>query len=54
MMVLFNSKTGVLESVLLDKGYLTNIRTAIAGAIASKYLANKISRIRPRTLLSIV
>ena len=41
LMVLLNSKTGLLESVLLDKGYLTDIRTAIAGAIAAKYLAKK-------------
>ena len=41
MMNLFNSKTGLLESVLLDNGYLTNVRTAIAGAISIKYLSNK-------------
>ena len=41
MMVLLNSNTGILESVLLDKGYLTDVRTALAGAIASKYLAKK-------------
>ena len=41
MMVLLNSNTGMLEAVLLDKGYLTNVRTALAGAIASKYLAKK-------------
>jgi ornithine cyclodeaminase len=39
-MILLDSKTGVLKSVLLDKGYLTDVRTAIAGAIASKYLSN--------------
>lgn len=41
MMVLLNSNTGMLEAVLLDKGYLTDLRTALAGAIASKYLAKK-------------
>ena len=41
MMLLFNSKNGILEAVLLDQGYLTNVRTAVAGAIASKYLAKK-------------
>ena len=41
MMILLDSKTGILKSVLLDKGYLTDIRTAIAGAIASKYLSNE-------------
>jgi ornithine cyclodeaminase len=40
LMVLLDSKTGVLKSVLLDKGYLTDMRTAIAGAIASKHLSN--------------
>ena len=40
LMILLDSKTGVLKSVLLDKGYLTDMRTAIAGAIASKYLSN--------------
>ena len=40
LMILFDSKTGALKAVLLDQGYLTDIRTAIAGAIASKHLAN--------------
>jgi ornithine cyclodeaminase len=40
LMILLDSKTGVLKSVLLDKGYLTDVRTAIAGSIASKYLSN--------------
>ncbi|HET7522330.1 MAG TPA: cyclodeaminase [Bacillales bacterium] len=41
LMVLFNSKTGVPEAVLLDNGYLTDVRTAAAGAITAKYLAPK-------------
>ena len=41
LMVLLDSKTGVIKSVLLDEGYLTDTRTAIAGAIASKYLSNQ-------------
>ena len=40
LMILLDSQTGIVKSVLLDKGYLTDIRTAIAGAIASKYLSN--------------
>ena len=40
LMILLDSKTGVLKSVLLDKGYLTDLRTAIAGAIAAKHLSN--------------
>ena len=40
LMILLDSQTGIIKSVLLDKGYLTDVRTAIAGAIASKYLSN--------------
>ncbi|WP_199741531.1 Rossmann-fold NAD(P)-binding domain-containing protein [Legionella septentrionalis] len=39
LMLLFSQKTGELLTILLDEGYLTNIRTGIAGAIAAKYLA---------------
>jgi len=39
LMLLFRQKTGELVAVLLDEGYLTDIRTAVAGAIAAKYLA---------------
>jgi ornithine cyclodeaminase len=39
MMLLFNQKTGELISILLDEGYLTDIRTAAAGAVVAKYLA---------------
>jgi len=42
LMLLFNQKTGQLEAILLDKGYLTDIRTAAAGALAAKYFAPKI------------
>ena len=41
LMLLFNQKTGQLVSVLLDEGYLTDVRTAVAGAIAAKYFAPK-------------
>ncbi len=41
LMLLFNQKTGQLESVLLDEGHLTDIRTAAAGALAAKYFAPK-------------
>ena len=37
--LLFSQKTGELVCILLDEGYLTDLRTAIAGAIAAKYLA---------------
>jgi len=41
MMVLVSAKTGIPESILLDNGYLTDVRTGIAGAIAAAYLARK-------------
>ena len=39
MMVLFSATTGLLEAVLLDNGYLTDLRTAAAGAVAANWLA---------------
>lgn len=39
MMILFQTRTGLTESILLDNGYLTDVRTAAAGAVAAKYLA---------------
>jgi ectoine utilization protein EutC len=39
LMIVFSAKTGVIRAVLLDNGYLTNIRTAAAGALATRYLA---------------
>ena len=39
LMLVFSSRTGMLEAVLLDNGHLTNIRTAAAGAVAAKHLA---------------
>jgi ornithine cyclodeaminase len=39
LMLLFDQQTGELVSILLDEGLLTDIRTAIAGAITVKYLA---------------
>ncbi len=41
LMLLFKQETGELASILLDEGYLTDVRTAVAGAIAAKYLAPK-------------
>ncbi|WP_206530230.1 cyclodeaminase [Nordella sp. HKS 07] len=41
LMILFSAKTGLVTALLLDNGYLTDIRTAAAGAIATKYLAPK-------------
>ncbi len=39
LMLVFSQKTGMLEAVLLDEGHLTDIRTAVAGAITAKHLA---------------
>ena len=39
LMVLFSATTGVVQAVLLDNGYLTDVRTAAAGAVAAKHLA---------------
>lgn len=41
LMNLFSSKTGMLEAVLLDNGYLTDVRTAAAGGVAANHLARK-------------
>lgn len=41
MMVLINAKTGQPMAVLLDNGYLTDVRTGLAGALASEYLARE-------------
>ncbi|NIR29030.1 MAG: cyclodeaminase [Gammaproteobacteria bacterium] len=39
MMVLLSAKTGFCEAVLLDNGYLTDVRTGLAGAVAARFLA---------------
>lgn len=39
LMLVFSQKTGFLKTILLDDGYLTNVRTAVAGQICAKYLA---------------
>lgn len=41
LMLLFDQKTGVPKAILLDEGHLTDIRTAAAGALATKYFAPK-------------
>jgi ectoine utilization protein EutC len=41
LMLLFSARTGLVEAVLLDNGYLTNVRTAAAGAVAAKWLARR-------------
>ncbi|WP_264212038.1 cyclodeaminase [Leisingera thetidis] len=39
LMVLFDARTGIVRAVLLDNGYLTDVRTAAAGAVAARYLS---------------
>ena len=39
MMLAFSSETGFPVAILLDNGYLTELRTAAAGAVAAKYMA---------------
>jgi ectoine utilization protein EutC len=39
LMVTLDSRTGVVTSVLLDNGYLTDIRTAAAGGVVARHLA---------------
>ena len=41
LMLLFSQHTGELECILLDEGHLTNIRTAVAGAISARHMAPK-------------
>lgn len=41
MMVLISAETGVPMAVLLDNGYLTEVRTGIAGAVAAEHLARE-------------
>lgn len=41
LMILFSARTGLVEAVFLDNGYLTDIRTAAAGAVAARHLAPK-------------
>lgn len=42
LMLLFDKQTGKPVCALLDEGYLTDIRTAAAGYIATKHLAPKV------------
>jgi ectoine utilization protein EutC len=41
LMVLFSAKTGRVEALLLDNGYLTDVRTAAAGAVAARCLSRQ-------------
>lgn len=39
MMVVLSAQTGLVQALLLDNGYLTDLRTAAAGAVAARHLA---------------
>jgi ornithine cyclodeaminase len=41
LMVVFSARTGQVEALLLDNGYLTDIRTAAAGAVAARWLSRE-------------
>jgi ornithine cyclodeaminase len=45
MVLVFNAKTGAPGAFLLDNGFITDLRTAAAGAVAAKHLSRKNSRI---------
>jgi ectoine utilization protein EutC len=39
LMLLFEAETGLLRCILFDNGFITEMRTAAAGAVSAKYLA---------------
>lgn len=39
LMILFSARTGLVEALLMDNGYLTDVRTAAAGGVAARHLA---------------
>lgn len=41
LMMVFDSETGVPRSALFDNGYLTDLRTALAGAVAARHLSRE-------------
>lgn len=41
LMALFDAETGLPSALLLDNGFLTDIRTGAAGAVAADYLARR-------------
>ena len=45
LMIVLSSETGILQAVLLDNGYLTDVRTAAAGAVAARHLARKDAKV---------
>lgn len=45
LMMLLSAETGQVQALLLDNGYLTDVRTAAAGAVAARYLAREDAQI---------
>jgi ornithine cyclodeaminase len=45
LMVLLSTTTGLVQALLLDNGYLTDVRTAAAGAVAAKHLSRPDARV---------
>lgn len=45
LMVTFAADTGLLRAILLDNGYLTDLRTAAAGGVAARHLAPRDTRV---------
>lgn len=45
LMILFSARTGLVDALLLDNGYLTDVRTAAAGAVAARHLAPRAVRV---------
>lgn len=41
LMVVHSAITGIVQAVLLDNGYLTDVRTAAAGAVSARHLARE-------------
>lgn len=39
LVLLFQTETGLLESIMLDNGFITEVRTAAAGAVAARLLS---------------
>jgi ornithine cyclodeaminase len=44
MVLVFHARSGAPAGLLLDNGFITDLRTAAAGALAAKYLARKTVR----------
>ncbi|KQY16395.1 hypothetical protein ASE23_20705 [Rhizobium sp. Root73] len=44
VMLVFSAETGILEAILLDEGFLTDLRTGLGGAIATRALCRPDAR----------